>query len=496
MATDNKTNLVNSLGAPTPEVGGKDFAPSNNSGKSLHYSIIDGCADAVKIGFGDNRIGLFALFLKANNTLIGLLTAFPLLVGAITQLISLSFLDRVSLKCSSETTVTNKPVTSRKSLIILGVLVQSVLWLPIFICSLSFPRWGPVLLIGLFSLYAAAGNFTVPAWSSLMGDLVEPNKRGDYFGQRNRLIAVFAFGATLISGLILNYWEQVNEWIGFGIIFGMAFIAKLVSAYYLNKMTEPSYRLQQKDCFSLWDFIRRSPKSNFARFVFYTALINFAVAMSGPYFIVYMRRGISLSYAQIVVAEAANIATQFFVMRYWGRLGDRFGNKKILTLTGFLIAFVPMLWLLSPSLYWIIVCQICAGIVWSGFSLAAGNFIFDAVSPAKRARCVAYYTLINNTFMFFGAITGGIISSYLPDSITFLGFSFPLVSSLLFLFLLSGLTRLFVSSVFIPFIREVRPVEPISTWSLLFLINPLRPIFSSMIDIFTGVGRDENNQRK
>jgi MFS family permease len=82
--------------------------------------------------------------------------------------------------------------------------------------------------------YRIADNFVAPAWNSLMGDLVPADKRGDYFGKRNRICSVFTFGATFLGGMILQWFKPINEWIGYGIIFSIAFIARGVSAYYLH----------------------------------------------------------------------------------------------------------------------------------------------------------------------------------------------------------------------------------------------------------------------
>lgn len=445
--------------------------------KSLHYSIIEGCATSMMTGFGEGYIAPFAIFLQSSNLLIGFLAAIPPAVGTVAQLISVDILDQRR---------------KRKSLIIPGVIIQMLMWLPIFLLPLIFPKVGPVLLVIAMAVYTAAGHFTVPAWNSLMGDLTEPDKRGRYFAQRNRLSSMFSFGSSLLAGLvILHFFQPVNEWLGYGIIFGIAFISRGVSSHYISKMSEPEYVVKKEDYFSLWDFLRRSPKSNFARFVFYIAFISIAVNVSVPFFAVYMFRDLKFSYAEFTIINAINVITQFLVMRYWGRLCDRYGNRKILCFTGWLIAFPPILWLLSSNFYAIAMYQVCAGLIWSGFNLAIGNFIFDAVSPPKRARCVAYFSLLNNTGISLGAILGGWLSLYMPDTILLFGWHIILASSLQVLFLISGLLRLLISSIFLTHIKEVRQVEPITTWELIFNFSMIKPVLGPIFDIFTGSKEDK-----
>ncbi|MBI4834470.1 MAG: MFS transporter [Planctomycetes bacterium] len=446
--------------------------------KSLKYSIIDGSAYSIMTGFGETNIQAFAInVLKASNLFIAFLASIPQLIGSLAQLFSAKLLDKTG---------------NRKKIVVAASFFHMFTWVPIFLLPFSWFEYGALLLIIYVAVYFAYLHLTVPAWNSWMGDLVAPEKRGDYFGQRNRLASVFNFLSVLVAGVILELWKPVNEWIGFGFIFGIAFIARGVSVYYLTRIEEPVYKATHKDRFTLWDFVRRSPKSNFARFVFYITLINFSLMVSGPFFGVYMLRELNFSYVQFTIVNATNVITLFLVMRYWGRLGDRFGNKRILSMTGWLIAFPPLLWLFSSNFYWILFCQVMAGLIWSGFNLASANYLFDAVSPAKRARCVAYQSLFNNVGVFLGAITGGFISHYLSSELIVFGRHFYLISALMNLFVLSALMRLLISAIFLPLIKEVREkVELVSTWKLFFHVLHVRPIMGPRFQVFTG-DEDEN----
>ena len=64
-------------------------------------------------------------------------------------------------------------------------------------------------------------------------------------------------------------------------------------------------------------------------------------------------------------------------MPLWGKIADRFGNVKVMRLTGLLIPIVPVLFMFSPNQYYLMVIQIYSGFVWAGFSLSSSNFVFD-----------------------------------------------------------------------------------------------------------------------
>ncbi len=451
--------------------------------KSLKYSIIDGAAYSTMAGFGESFLTPFAIFLNAGNLIIGLLSSLPLLIAAFAQLISANLLDKVG---------------QRKALIITPSFIQMLTWIPIFVLPLLWFNIGPILLIIMVAVYMACVHFTIPSWNSWMGDLVAPDERGDYFGKRNRIASIFSVISAIAAGLILDSWKPVNEWIGYAIIFGAAFIARGVSVYYLKKMVEPPYKFSERDCFSLWDFLRRSPKSNFARFVFFIGWMHLAALFAGPYFAVYLLRDLQFSYTQFMMTLVTSVLSQALVMSYWGRIGDRFGNKKVLVITSWLMPLVPSIWLLSPNFYWILVFQVFNGMVWGGFILAFSNYIFDAVSPPKRARCVAYFSLITHTGIFLGATAGGLVSPHLSNTLNLFGYQIQLVSSLHILFLISGLLRGLVSAIFLPLIKEVRTVEPIQTWRLVFQMIQLRPLLAPIISglgpVFEIFGMDKNSK--
>jgi len=137
------------------------------------------------------------------------------------------------------------------------------------------------------------------------------------------------------------------------------------------------------------------------------------------------------------------------------------------------------------------VIQAYAGFVWSGFSLASANFIFDAVTPPKRARCVAYQGLVNGFFVFTGSLAGGVAALHLPHSFSFGAWTWSPTFILPVIFLISGFIRLIAAGILLREFREVRPVEPIRHRELLFRVSHIRPIAGATFSLFTGLFREQ-----
>lgn len=458
--------------APTPPA---DPPRPTTIDPDLDRSIRDGCAHAVMLGTGEAFLSPFAVFLGAGATVVGLLGSVPLLLGALAQLFTVHLLRRGQ-----------RP----KGLVTVPSLLQGLSWILIFLLPYSLPEYGTTLLVALVLFYFAIGSFIAPAWNSWMGDIVPPEIRGEYFGRRDKLRTTWQLVALIVAGGVLNLATSQNrEWLGFAGIFGAAVLARLVSWYYLQGMTDPPHRVPTtEDYFRFRDFLRRIPGSNFGRFTVYVAAMQAATQFSGPFFLLYMLRDLEFNYVEFTSASPACVLAQVLTFQNWGKVSDRFGNFNVLRLTGFLVPFIPLLWLFSASVWAIILFQIASGIVWAGFNLSTANFIFDAVTPPKRARCVAYHNVFMYSGYVMGAMTGGLVAPHLPDELTILGWTWQLESHLVVLFLISGLLRLLISLAFLRLIREVREVEKGPPgWRVIVQVVGLSPIRGMRFSVFAGV---------
>ncbi|GIW70760.1 MAG: hypothetical protein KatS3mg102_0302 [Planctomycetota bacterium] len=220
-----------------------------------------------------------------------------------------------------------------------------------------------------------------------------------------------------------------------------------------------------------------------------------ATHLAAPFFSLYMLRDLGFNYVAFTAAATAMVLAQVLVLRSWGRLADRFGSRRILAVCGLVVSLTPWLWLISPRLEAVLCYQVVSGVGWAGFNLAAANFLFDSVSPPKRARCVAYSSILTHAGVLAGALLGGVLAPLVPQRIALGGWELELRSPLLVLFALSGALRLAVSLYYLPRIREVRPgVEPSTHWQVIYHVTGLAAIRGLRFSIFTGNGGPARTQ--
>ena len=299
-----------------------------------------------------------------------------------------------------------------------------------------------------------------PAWNSWISDLVDPNQRGIYFGKRNKIVGLITLISITLGGIVLDVFKDglTKQYLGFVAIFLIALFARLMSTHFLNKKYDPGLRIREEDKFSFVAFLKQLRYRNYGLLVIFLTLMNFSVYMAGPFFAAYWLYDLKLSYIAYMIIIVSQFVTRYISLPIWGILSDTYGTKKILSLTGYLMPVVPFLWLFSTNFYYLILIQFYAGIAWAGFELSSFNFVFDTTTPPKRARCVAYYNVINGIMIFLGVTIGSLIVRYNQLFWT----KYYLV------FLVSGVLRYTVSIIFLPKLREVRKVYDISYNKIFF----------------------------
>ncbi|MFH1338616.1 MAG: MFS transporter [Candidatus Omnitrophota bacterium] len=426
-------------------------ASNSRISRSLRFSFLDGTFASAMTGFTQEYFTPFLLLLGASVTHIGILNALPNFFASLIQLKSADLVERVK---------------SRKKIINTFVFLQALMLVPMAIIAWLI-KVEPVVFIGFVILFSAFGAFATPAWGSLMSDLVEEDKRGEYFGFRNSALGFISVGVAFAAGIILHMMKKINVFYGFVIIFGLAFIFRIISWYFLTRMYEPPLSYHKENYFTLVNFLARIKESNFARFVLFIAMMNFSVNLASPFFAVLMLRDLQFSYFLYTAVTVTATLAVYSLLGRWGRHADKVGNLKVLKLTGSLIGIIPLLWILNRHPVFLFFAQIFSGFVWAGFNLCATNFIYDAVTPQKRARCISYFNVLNGFALCAGALLGGFLIQKLP----------PIHGhKILTLFLISSVLRIAVALIMPVKLKEVRPVERIKSIQLFFSITGIKPL--------------------
>ena len=367
--------------------------------KNLKYSIIEGSFFALMFGMGENYLSALGVFLGYSALQISILSSFPQLIGAFSQLITYK--------------LTNLLGSIKKFAVLLAFL-QACMWLVLIIIINETNNYFIVLIWS--TIYFMLASLIGPAWISWIGYIVPFKLRSNYHANRNRIIHFIIFISILFGGIILRIYEQ-NMIFAFSLMFSVGAFGRIISSYYLSKKntieTTPSIlKINYRKLFS---------DKRKLTFISYNTFIHFSVMFLGPLFSIYILRTMELSYFVLTLCMVSWWLGNVFSSRTWGRLGKLKGNLFLLKISTILMCVLPAFWI---SVYYFgpngriivsLIINLLAGISFSAFGLASFNIIYELCSEDDVVKFSALTNCLKGIGIFLGSLFAGLIvdSSYL-----------------------------------------------------------------------------------
>ena len=345
------------------------------------------------------------------------------------------------------------------------------MWIPLLLIPLVTHhdvRLSFILILLFVTLEVTIGTFQGPIYNSILGDILDENKRGEFFGKRNRVVNLMGFFSTFVAGIILSFFKGFDTngtahyvFFGFAILFFLAFLSRLTSSYFKFRMYCPPYEIP-KAKITFTYFLKNMTHNNYGIFVLYVFMFKLVANISAPFFALYLLRDMQFSYFYYTLIIGAAIAASFLTMGLWGKIIDKRGSKLVLKISGFLVPFSPLLLLLGIYIHdpatrfiYIFVEEMFSGAVWAGFNLSTSSFLFDATEKDERVKYIAYYNFLTGIAIFLGATLGGVLIHVYPSWFVS-GIPFSIIP---FIFLTTGILRFLVTAILIKKVQEARMVE-------------------------------------
>ncbi|MGD9276771.1 MAG: MFS transporter [Candidatus Pacearchaeota archaeon] len=406
--------------------------------KARNYSISEGIFWSAESSLGHHYVSPFAVAINSSSALVAMVSAVTGLIDPLSEVFGSRLIEKYS----------------RKKILLKSVFFEALMWIPFVLIAIAYLKGIlilalPYILLFSFGLYSVFKGIGHPAWFSWMGDIVNEKNRGKWFSKRNLLIGVMSVVLVVSSSFFLDYLKRHGmTMIGFSILFFIAFISRISSIKFIKKTYEPKIKLKKGDYFSFTQFLLNAKNNNFGRFAFFRFFFTFANTISSSLLVVYLLRTLGFSYAEYMIIIFAGTGISLFTIELLGKFSDGYGNYLVLCISSWVIAVLPILWILNHSfIYLILVPSLISGIGWAGIHLTERNFIYENVKAEKRGLAVSYYNLLWGLGIFFGSGLGALLIKFLNTSF---------IESIIFIFILGGVLRIFSILFWLPKIKEVR----------------------------------------
>jgi hypothetical protein len=378
---------------------------------------------------GGAVVTAWALYLGAGAFTIGLLGALPLAA----QLLQLpaAYLTRRF---------------GPKSVTVIAVGGARVVWLPLAIVPLVDLPAGTKLhvFLGVSAVAAVLGVVGNNSWTAWMAELVPSRIRGRFFGRRGVFLSLAATPASLGAAVALDRLSALGARAeALAALAAAACLAGVASMRLLQRQhdsTPPAPRAPAHLSALLVPL--RDP--TIRPYLWYLLAWNAAVGVSASFASFHMLKNLQTSFA-LAAAHAIAVATvRVITAPVCGVAVDRLGAPRVLALSSFGVAAVPILWLLlTPERLWPLAVEaLIAGVLWSAHGIATMQLLLALPPAAERPFYGAVFAATGGVGFAACSVLAGALATALPEQLPFVEGWGPLH----LLFALSAVARLAAST--------------------------------------------------
>jgi len=367
----------------------------------LRWFWLDGVLSAISENFYTAFVPLFALAYGATKGQIGLLASVA------NGLAMVAFLPGAR---AAESRSRRKPV------VLLGGGGVGRLMLLLLALSPFFglaPAAMVFAIIALNGVRSFAANFSNPAWTGMVADLVPAAIRGRYFAGRNVAMALAALIVAPLAGqIVLSLNRAPSAVAGYQAVLLLAVAFGLIATLSFAQIPEHGARRQAPAASrlrSVLGLLRANP--TFAGFAAGAFVWNFALQTAGPFFNPFVVTELKGGDTTVVGIAAGTFSLFTLVGQgIWGRLIDRKGSLAMLRLTGLIIPLMPAAWAMAQAPYQLYVIEAFAGFSWAGYNLANFNLLLELSPERDRPSATAIYQTAVFSSAVLGPLMGGVLA--------------------------------------------------------------------------------------
>jgi HEAT repeat protein/MFS family permease len=308
-----------------------------------------------------------------------------------------------------------------------------LVFLPLIHIDSTLRLW---ILIVCVSIATAGSLLVNPTYNEWIAELVPPHSRGWFFSRRNAILTIWGAVAGLVGGVIIDQFKaHGHEDIGFSVVFGVGSICSAISLYFYHRMDETPRPLVVKQSLgeAMGELAKPVVDRNYRAVLIFLATITFSTTFAGNFFTAFALESLHLPYTLLMLTGLTQALGTVAASPFCGYLADKYGNKPLLIMAGFLLTVTPAQWLFCyPNLNLhntavLIPLSILGGVVWAAVNLTQFNLVLATSPPEDRASYLGVALTVQNVVGFISPLLGALAMSYFRGSVADLAFAYKLL---------------------------------------------------------------------
>jgi MFS family permease len=360
----------------------------------LRASCVDGCAFSVMVGAGETYFPAFALALGVDKVTAGLVATVPMLLGAAVQLVSPWAVRRLG---------------SNARWCIWTARAQAAAFVPL-IAAAAVGAMPTLLLFAVVSFYWGAGFASGPSWTTWIEELVPRRIRGRYFARRTIWCYAALVAALLAAGAALDVGDARGWRVRtFAALFFAAMAARVASSRYLASQSDPVPQPPGERHVSMGELLRGPEHRPARRLVVFLLAAWGATQIAQPFVTSYLRAELRMSYDLLAMLLAVPFAARVLALPWLGRVGQRFGARRLMWIGALSLAPAGAAWAVSTSAVAIAVAQAATGFALAAFELATLLLWFETVPAESRTSVITTYQFWYAAAWVVGSALGSVL---------------------------------------------------------------------------------------
>ncbi|ULH16255.1 MFS transporter [Deinococcus sp. KNUC1210] len=304
-----------------------------------------------------------------------------------------------------------------------AALIRTISYL-MMVLSAALLAGHPALCLTIFTLAmivnALASGVSGLPFLEVCSKIIPQERRAAFFGIRNLVGGLLAFGAGLIVRWILA--SPLPFPYTYALIFALATVVYTAAYNIFGRVEEPPDPPLPRT--NVAEELRQIPNTlradpSFRAFLMVRLVLAFA-SMGDPFYAVYALRGLDVPASELGIFLMALSGAAPLSNVLWRRVAERKGSRRIIRYSAAVACVAPLLAIaLTPrtaGLYLLVF--VASSVAAQGFNLGHTNHLLNIAPPEQRSRYIgSLNTLVGGAL--FAPVVGGLLADHLGYQVVF-----------------------------------------------------------------------------